>query len=75
MIFNCGPTRAQKRKRLLDWHDYFAWTPTRVGDKCVWLEIIQRIAIIKGPLFDSWAYWEYRLKPSESTQTNSTGPL
>lgn len=54
MKFNCGLTPAEKsflryeaeQKRIeymINWHDWFAWYPVRVGSRdCRWLETVQR---------------------------------
>lgn len=48
----------QPRDKTL-WHDWFAWYPARVGDKCIWLERVKRRRLFS----ESWPYmchWEYR---------------
>lgn len=58
MKWDCGPTAEEKReirrkatiektRRMVaedeKWHDYFAFTPTRVGPRdCRWFETIER---------------------------------
>lgn len=78
MKFNCGLSPKKRselrnkaweaeKRRLKDWHDYFAWFPTRLGDNdCRWLETIKR----RGSHYmsyceysESWKWtWEYRAK-------------
>jgi hypothetical protein len=72
MRFNCGPTAFEKflaEHQLIrdgehpyqQWHDHFAFFPTRVGNgDCRWLEIIQRIGWYSDVC--GWQ-WEYRAKP------------
>lgn len=69
MKFNCGPTRAEKRKAKKEWHRWFAWYPVRLrhwdehnmfreSRDCRWLEVIER----KGHMeYDGWSF-EYRAK-------------
>ena len=47
MKFDCGPTKStrqwQKKLKMEDWHDHFAWWPVRLGaHDCRWLETVQR---------------------------------
>lgn len=53
MRFSCGLSKEQKYNRqvssekarlraLKEWHPIFAWLPIRIGDKCIWLETIDR---------------------------------
>lgn len=58
MKFNCGLSRAEKRKirydkrveellagasALKQWHDHFAWWPVRIDtNDCRWLEVVER---------------------------------
>ncbi|MCK5614783.1 hypothetical protein KAR91_73660 [Candidatus Pacearchaeota archaeon] len=61
MRFNCGPTWAEKKAQLEDWHSWFAWRPVRVGSHdCRWLETIQRKGAHLRGLRSSWWSWEYR---------------
>lgn len=67
MIFSCGLTLEEKRRRE-DWHDFFALLPRTVAVEdgrfiCAWMQTIQRRSTYylawDGP---DWAN-EYRLKP------------
>ena len=54
MKFNCGLSREAKIRKekelfesraacLVEWHNWFAWIPTRVDENdCRWLETIER---------------------------------
>lgn len=72
MRIACGPTLAERavlrKKRLGQWHRWFAWRPIRISPtQCVWLEFIQRKMrpnmSYGGPIWDK----EYRLDPIEET--------
>lgn len=42
MKFNCGLTQLEKMYSQMEWHDYFAWFPIRVGkNDCRWLETVE----------------------------------
>lgn len=61
MKFDCGETRGERRDRLSEWHDWFAWRPVRVGSRdCRWLEVVERRAASFG--WENEPYWHYREK-------------
>lgn len=68
MIISCGETWAQRKKRLQDWHPFFALWPRQIAEVngvrvCAWLQVIGR----KGMCIDGWDdtlwIWEYRVQP------------
>lgn len=77
MIFRCGITWAEEKKRRGEWHDFFPLFPRTVavndrGEKsCAWLQTIQRKSEFHCYGMD--AYWsnEYRLKPHDDIQESS----
>ena len=43
MKFDCGETLDEKRLRLGEWHEWFAWRPVMLADHdCRWLEWVER---------------------------------
>lgn len=72
MKFRCGPSWLERQNlravkllakvaTLQQWHDWFAWWPTRVGpDDCRWLETIQQ----RYP--NAWLGEEYSLFHQET---------
>jgi hypothetical protein len=57
MKFNCGDKGRAYRKRIQEWHPWFAWRPVRLADHdCRWLEIVERKAWYRSSFPD----WEYR---------------
>jgi hypothetical protein len=64
MKFNCGETRAEKRKRVGKWHLWFAWHPVCVGPHdCRWLEFVWRRGTWEVGHRDAYWLWDY--KPGE----------
>lgn len=69
MIFSCGETWEAEKRRLGEWHPFFALFPRTVAIEnnrvvCAWLQTIQRKGrICEGYPFVHWM-WEYRLSPS-----------
>ncbi len=59
MQFDCGEDWEAKKKRLTNWHSWYALFPTRVGNHdCRWMEWIER----KGKYSNyggDW-FWEYQ---------------
>lgn len=61
MKFDYGETQVEKRKRLSQWHRWFAWRPVKVSDHdCRWLETVERKGLFWHSLFDEGCDWEYR---------------
>jgi hypothetical protein len=66
MIFNCGPTWAERaiarRTELSQWHPFFVLWPRRIGNRCVWLHVVRRkIRFQEDDYSGSWyKYPEYR---------------
>lgn len=61
MKFNCGPTWAEKKAHLEEWHPYFAWLPVRVVSRdCRWLEWVMRKGKWRPAYYASCWEWEYR---------------
>lgn len=71
MKWNSGLSRAEKRARLEQWHDWFAWLPTRINGCTYWLETVERkgtqrlIANGEGMPERAWS-WQYRTKSVEN---------
>lgn len=60
MKWDCGPTWAEKKAALEEWHRWFAWHPVRVGSHdCRWLERIERRGVTYYDPIAMWE-WEYR---------------
>lgn len=64
MKLDCGLTWADEKKRLENWHEWFAWYPVQLGSHdCRWLEVVMRkgmyCEIIYAPSI--W-FWEYKAK-------------
>lgn len=58
MKFSCGKRRADRRRRRMNWHNWFAWYPVKVDYcDCRWLETVQR------RWYDEYPGWDYRLPP------------
>lgn len=66
MRFDCGETHEERRKRLTQWHRWFAWFPVKVGDHdCRWFEFVERrFSYDEGEFY--WA--EYRSAPRGKTE-------
>lgn len=79
MKFDCGLTAAEKAaklrreaheraNKLMQWHDYFAWWPIRMGSRdCRWLETVERRAVywnfsLVTTEYPEFWHWEYRSK-------------
>ena len=63
MKFNCGPTWAEKKEYLEEWHPHFAWWPIRVGSRdCRWLEWVMRQGTWRPNYYRSCWTWEYRAR-------------
>lgn len=46
---------------MFEWHEWFAWRPTRVGAVWVWLEVIERKANFPpSPSLVQPVSWQYR---------------
>ena len=58
---------AKRFENLHKWHRWFAWRPVTIGERRVWLEMIDR----KGEYVSNWAaawwQWEYRLPKEQQT--------
>ena len=66
MIFSCGENWAAYKKRIGEWHDFFAIFPCTIDvvdgkELCVWLQTIERRGEYRGYPIHVWS-WEYRLK-------------
>jgi hypothetical protein len=60
--FDCGEEWAEKRKRLENWHPFYAIWPRRVAPHdCRWFEMIERRGMY-GPHYAEW-FWSYRGRP------------
>ena len=62
MKFDCGETWDEKRLRLGEWHEWFAWRPVMLADHdCRWLERVERKMRFVCPC-PEFCYWkrEYR---------------
>ena len=74
MMFSCGENDELRKKRLQDWHPYFALWPRTIyvengRDICAWMQWIERkgrfsemVYTADGP-YSNWWDWEYRRKP------------
>lgn len=62
--FDCGPTHAEKVRRLQGWHDWFAWYPVRIGPReCRWLEVVERVGFVYDKIHGGQAWeWTYRAR-------------
>lgn len=61
MKFDCGETWEEKRKRLEQWHRWFAWHPVKVEDHdCRWFEVVERQRIYYRGMRGSWWITYYR---------------
>jgi hypothetical protein len=61
MKFDCVETIKEKKIRLEQWHDWFAWYPVRVGSHDGrWLETIKRQGLFDS--CDRLYAWRYRAK-------------
>lgn len=63
MKFDCGETFAEKKRRLKQWHRWFAWRPVKVNDHdCRWLEWVER----RGDYYPGYADndWEWEHRPA-----------
>ena len=43
-----------------EWHKWFAWWPTYIGNELVWLETIERRGECLVGLMDVHTIWKYR---------------
>ena len=67
MKFDCGPTWAEKRERLKNWHPFFAIWPRRVGSRdCRCFEWIERKGTFSLVRMHSFWRWEYRAKQPDA---------
>ena len=72
MKFDCGETWLEKRKRLAQWHSWFAWYPVRVAPHdCRWLEKVQRKGSYWACYGDAGWSWEYREIEPKSAQAHT----
>jgi len=61
MKLNLGLSHREKYEALLQWHDHFAWSPVRVGNReHRWLETVERRG--KGTGISGRMVYEYRAK-------------
>ena len=70
MIFNCGLTWDEIKRRRGEWHDFFPlWPRTIRIDNghlvCAWLQTIERRSYYYSGWGESWWENEYRLKRTE----------
>ena len=62
MKFDCD----RYDKKLLDWHDCFAWLPVRVESCCIWLSHLKRRGTRESSMFEGLYWnWEYKEKINE----------
>lgn len=67
MKIDCGPAWPEKRARLEQWHDWFAWYPVRVASHdCRWLERVGRKGVLLSARRGGIWRWQYRTKGVEN---------
>ena len=59
MKFNCGESWEKQKKRLEDWHEWFAWYPVKVHNERVWLKTVYRRCINTYVDMEDWSRYEY----------------
>lgn len=61
MKFDCGETWEEKKKRLENWHRWFAWHPAKIKDHdCRVFEYVWRKGTYDCGYKDCYWNWEYK---------------